>query len=570
LVLLAATLALYFVDLGGTSIWDANEAFYVETPREMLAAHDLINPTFNGEPRFNKPVLSYWIVAGFYRLFGVSVGVQRFAIALGAMVIIFSAAVLARTLSRNAGLEIQDSGLGIPDPGSGIQDQGLAIRDSAAIWAAAGLAASPRLVMFARRIFIDVWITAFMSLTLVSFALAERYPRRRRWLLILMYVCVGLGTLTKGPVAIVLPALAFGVYLFVHREWRRVSQMMLPVGMVIVAAIVVPWYAVLHHQHGWTYIQQFFIGENLERYRSGVGSPQSRGILYYVPIVFTDSFPWSFLLVAAAVWWRRAAADERRIQTLLWSWIAVIVLFFSFSASKQDLYIYPIVPAVCALGGAIVARADSESGSPYRRWTRVAAGAAGALLALCGATVLYLFDTAGRVYALNGATAVGILGVCGGLAALACAIFRKPIAASLVLLIAIVSLDWIFVVRVLPDFERYKPVPALSDALRSRLQPGDVVAVYREAVPSLVYYLRRHVDVYADVESFQNAMAAPRRVYGVLRASDYVELRSRIARPTCVIDRRPTFDVRLGNILRRESPPELLLISNQCSGTGTR
>jgi len=550
------TLVLYFVDLGGTSIWDANEAFYVETPREMLASHDLINPTFNGEPRFNKPVLSYWIVAGFYRLFGVSVGVQRLAIALGAMLIIFSASVLARTLTGDAGL--------------GIRDQGSAIRDSAFLWAALGLAASPRLVMFARRIFIDVWITAFMSLTLVCFALAERYPRRRRLLLILMYVCVGLGTLTKGPVAIVLPALAFGVYLLVHGEWRRVSQMMLPLGIVIVAAIVVPWYAALHHQHGWTYIQQFFIGEYLKRYRSGVGSPQSRGILYYVPIVFTDSFPWSFLLFAAAAWWRGATVGERRIQTLLWSWIAVIVLFFSFSASKQDLYIYPIVPAVCALGGAIVAGADSDSRSRYGRWTGVAAGAAGALLALCGAAVLYLFETSGRVYVLNGATGVGILGVCGGLAALACAIFRKPIAASLVLLIAIVSLDWIFVVRVLPDFERYKPVPALSDALRSRLEPGDVVAVYREAVPSLVYYLRRHVNVYADAEPFQNAMAAPRRVYGVLRESDYMELRSRIARPTCVIERRPTFDVRLGNILRRDPPPELLLITNECLGTRTR
>ena len=69
----------------GSSIWDANEAFYVETPREMLEANDFVNPTFNYLPRFNKPVLSYWIVAAFYQLFGVSVAVQRYAIALGAL-----------------------------------------------------------------------------------------------------------------------------------------------------------------------------------------------------------------------------------------------------------------------------------------------------------------------------------------------------------------------------------------------------------------------------------------------------------------------------------------------------
>ena len=54
----------------------------------MIEAHDYVNPTFNYVPRFNKPVLSYWIVAAFYKVFGVSVGVQRLPIALGALVII--------------------------------------------------------------------------------------------------------------------------------------------------------------------------------------------------------------------------------------------------------------------------------------------------------------------------------------------------------------------------------------------------------------------------------------------------------------------------------------------------
>ena len=84
LLLLCLAVCPYFVDLSGSSIWDANEAFYVETPREMMERGDYIGPTFNYQPRFNKPVLSYWIVAGFYKVFGVSVGVQRIPIALGA------------------------------------------------------------------------------------------------------------------------------------------------------------------------------------------------------------------------------------------------------------------------------------------------------------------------------------------------------------------------------------------------------------------------------------------------------------------------------------------------------
>src|SRR3954471_4823130 len=95
LVLLAAALVPYFVGLGTSAIWDANEAFYVETPREMIERGDYVSPTFNYEPRLNKPVLSYWIVAAFYKAFGVSVGVQRLAITLGAMGLLASAFLLA-------------------------------------------------------------------------------------------------------------------------------------------------------------------------------------------------------------------------------------------------------------------------------------------------------------------------------------------------------------------------------------------------------------------------------------------------------------------------------------------
>ena len=177
----------YFVGLGGSSIWDANEAFYVETPREMIERGDYVNPTFNYEPRLNKPVLSYWIVAGFYQLFGVSVGVQRLPIALGALVLIADG-VLPR--ARGGPLPVA------------ADSRRMAGRRS-------GWPSSPRLLMFSRRIFIDIYISMFMALTLLFFALAERYPgaaaavpdadvrrgRPRR--------------ADQGPVAALLPGLVF-------------------------------------------------------------------------------------------------------------------------------------------------------------------------------------------------------------------------------------------------------------------------------------------------------------------------------------------------------------------------
>jgi 4-amino-4-deoxy-L-arabinose transferase-like glycosyltransferase len=563
-VLLAAALVVFFVDLGGSSIWDANEAFYVETPREMIERGDYVFPTFNYEPRVNKPVLSYWIVAGFYKLFGVSVGVQRVPIAIGGMLLVGIAFFLGRLVSVETA-----------DP---------AVPVRAGLWAALGLAVSPRLVMFSRRIFIDIYITLFMAATLLLFALAERYPHRRRHFLALMYVSVGLGVLTKGPVAVALPGLVFLIYLIVHRELRRVTELMIPAGVAIVLAIVVPWYAALYQRDGWTHIASFFLGENLGRYSDGVGFDTGRGPWFYLGVLFSDGFPWSILLFAAlALWWRRgrvAAPKGRatsspeprvpgpeprapaltkaplRIQTLLLIWIATIVVFFSFSASKQDLYIYPVMPAIAALGGGAIA-----AGAPGARWLSALIGA---LLAIAGAGVLYVFQRSGNIYEIDGVALISAVALAGGLAAVALAATGRWHKGLLATLAAAVLVNWILVLRVLPSFEKYKPVPRLTAFLESRITPGDVIVHYSVALPSMVYYLRRHIDVTYDRGTFIEIMRQPKRVYGILWIEEYARLKNDVGVPTCAIFRTRSFNIKIGAVIEREPLPELVVITNRC------
>ena len=84
--------------------------------------------------------------------------------------------------------------------------------------------------------------------------------------------------------------------------------MMIPAGVLIALAVAAPWYVALYLQHGWTYISEFFIGENLGRYTETVGV-QARGPLFYLPVVLSDALPWSLLLPAVVVTWFR----ERRL-----------------------------------------------------------------------------------------------------------------------------------------------------------------------------------------------------------------------------------------------------------------
>ena len=542
LLLLVAAVLPYFVNLGGASIWDANEAYYVETPREMIERGDYVNPSFNYEPRFNKPVLSYWIVAGLYQVFGVSVGVQRLAIALCAVLMIAGAFYLARAAS--------------PHP--------------LAPWLAAlGLAAGPRFFMFSRRILVDMAITAMMTLTLLFFALSELYPARRRLFLVLMYLSVGLGVLTKGPVAAAIPMLVFLAYLAVHGEIRRLREMMIPAGTLIALAVAAPWYVLLYAEHGWTYITEFFIGENLGRFTETVGV-QARGPFFYLPVVFTDALPWSLCVPAIVIaWWHeRARLDlHHRIRTLLLLWVAIIVLVFSLSQTKQDLYIFPIVAAIAALGGDWVARTmdvgPAAASKRGRGWLTGTLLTLAAVLIAAGAFVLYVFGAAQTVYRLEGARLAGWIAAGGGLL-IAVLAWRRLRAGAVAAAVAVfVAFNWVLATLALPSFEQYKPVVPLSREIQQRAMPGDVIAHFDVALPSMVFYLRRHIEIGFDPDAFVRQMQSNRRVFAVLPANRYEELAPAFGMPTCVIARHPTSDIRLRSVVQLQPPPEVLLVMNR-------
>ena len=90
------------------------------------------------------------------------------------------------------------------------------------------------------------------------------------------------------------------------------------------------------------------------------------------------------------------------------------------------------------------------------------------------------------------------------------------------------------------------------------------IAHFNVALPSMVYYLRHHVEPHYSAEGFVQAMRSPGRVYGVVSARDFDGMRADLEGAACVLHRVPTFDVKLKNVLAREPLPELLLLSNKC------
>ncbi|HEY7545554.1 MAG TPA: glycosyltransferase family 39 protein [Blastocatellia bacterium] len=533
LVILFLAAVPYFLSLGASSLWDSNEAFYAETPRVMIETGDFISPSFNDNPRFNKPPLSYWVVAAFYKLFGVSEAAERLAIALGAIALIATAFVIGKTVySLEAGL-----------------------------YAAIALAASPRFLMFSRRIIIDVYLALFMSLTLMFFLLAEKYPHRRRTYLALMYASVGLGVMTKGPVAAALPALAFLIYLAAIKNLSRIRAMMLPVGALIIVLIVLPWYVVVYQKHGWGYIESFIIRDNFSRFTDPVWGPR-RGVFFYIPVMLGDLFPWSIFLIAA-LWLVikqrfKPSSDESRPQgALLGIWVAVVVVFFSLSRNKEDLYILPSYAAASAIIGGLLARPSER-----KFLVRTATAAIAALVLITGAAVIYLFNHSAARFHLAGASAIGWAATAGGLTAIALILFKKDFAATAATALAVIVANYFFVLVTLPDFEKFKPARQVCEIIKSRAADDAMAGYYRLASPSMAFYLRRPVFEYYDEEDVIAAFSSGKEVYCLMREEDYDRVKDALPE-SYILATCPLFQVKLRGIFEKKELPQAVLVSNR-------
>jgi 4-amino-4-deoxy-L-arabinose transferase-like glycosyltransferase len=323
---LALLVALYvglFLRLGAVPLFDVDEGAFAEATREMLARGDYVSTWLNGQPRFDKPILIYWLQAASVSAFGSSEFALRLPSSLASCA--WVAAVYAftrRSTDRATGL------------------------------AAAFIAAtSAGVTVIGRAAIADALLNLFLALAMfdiVRFQADGRAGVRRR-----VFLWIGLGLLTKGPVALLVPgaasALACALLGRLGAWWRALRD---PLGWLILLAVAAPWYALEYARRGDAFVAGFFMRHNVERVLSPLqghsGSP-----LYYLPAVLLLLLPYSGLFLAALPdprrWrgvrgWRRAAQGNP-VDTFLWCWFLFVFVFFSLASTKLPHYLlYGVTP----------------------------------------------------------------------------------------------------------------------------------------------------------------------------------------------------------------------------------
>jgi 4-amino-4-deoxy-L-arabinose transferase-like glycosyltransferase len=372
----AAAGVIFFTNLGSTGLWDMDEALYTSCAREMHERGDLVEPRFNDRMFPEKPPLMFWtMIAGFElcgvnewgarllsAVFGVATALAAFHIGrilfnarVGLWTGLITASTIIFTISARAATA--DSGLTLVTTvallmfvmgrkGPGVRGQGAGASD----------------------IHHSSFIIHHSPSNPPKFNLRYAIP---------MYACIGLAVLAKGPVGMLLPLAAMGLYLLVADGWRNVLRSawwMRPLtALLVVAAVAVPWYVWVGYRTDGQWLWQFFVEFNLRPFKQpiqghGDASSLNRVLaiaasfsyyFYQIPAVLVGFFPWSVFLGPTLVdtVQRIRRRDHWRDGCLLAAcWFGVWFVFWSICKTKLPHYLLPAYPALALLTACFVDR----------------------------------------------------------------------------------------------------------------------------------------------------------------------------------------------------------------------
>ncbi|MFA5143492.1 MAG: glycosyltransferase family 39 protein [Candidatus Omnitrophota bacterium] len=460
LVLLCAYI--FFFKLGGLALTDPDETFYAQTAKEMLARGEWVTPYLLGEPQFEKPIMIYWLIELSYKVFGVNETAARLPSAIFGLLGVIAIYLLGKLLfNKRAGFL------------------------SAVI-----LATSVEYVVLSRACITDMVLTVFMLLGVLFFFYG--YLEEKRYFYGLSSAAFALAALTKGPIAIILPAAIFLVFFFLPGNLKALKK--IPLGWCILAFVVVagPWYGLAYKLHGREFIDAFFGFQNVTRFMQSEHKIGSQ-FYYNIPILFGGFFPWSVFLPFAA--WhgfkkiRSGTRSEKNNIIFLFVWFLAIFIFFSISRTKLPTYIFPSFISVALIVGVLWddflgsagPSGPVSTGVRFSYYLLTAVVIAGAI----GVPVYIYFD----MPELFRGVAVSSLLLVFGFIVSAFAFIKKRYLAAFFLIAASVAMFLLPLnFLVLPEVERLETSKEAALKLRSMMKKGEPLGAQSDYMAGVAFY----------------------------------------------------------------------------------
>jgi 4-amino-4-deoxy-L-arabinose transferase-like glycosyltransferase len=320
-----------------------DERNYTNAAILMIQSGDYFTPRWpDGAPRAHKPLLTYWVVAGSYALFGVNLPASRvpFMVA-GAAIVALTYATALRLTGR---------------------------RRTAAL-AAVITGSQPQLILASIRAIPDVLLCLFMLVSAYGFLSLIVLERRTRGAYWAAYLGAALAVMTKG-----LPALGFVIFAWAFTWLARGGaprSLLHGPSMLVSLVVATSWYAGMYWIHG-ARVLKVFGGDQVARKVEFLDGGWLYGIPAYLAVHVINLLPWSLLLIPIALFDRsRLVPSDPRARRALWfvlPWSAVMAVAFGLGRMVEPRYLLPAGPLLAILLADLVERADRRVTAPALAW----------------------------------------------------------------------------------------------------------------------------------------------------------------------------------------------------------
>ena len=498
LILIIGSLTFLF-DLGGRDLWEPDETRYATIAREMVQSRNWILPHLNGQIYAEKPPLFFWLVNLSTFFFGANNEfTNRFPSVLAGLITLLIAFLFGERL-----FNLRTGFL------------------SSLILATCFL-----FPQFSRWMMLDSLFTLFFLLVLFYFYLGYEEEEGRRRYYYLAGLFMGLGVLTKGPVAyLAIPI--FLIFAFFQKNLKKFWCRHLLWGCLLSVILVLIWWVPACWIGGKDYIHWILFKKVVGTYVGGGIHFHPQPFYFYFIRFPLEFFPWIVFLPTAFIFGLRKGGDKRKEFLFVFVWFVFVFLFFTFSIGKKDNYLLPLYPAAALMVGRLW-----DSGIQSLEGKR------GFIPGLILLTFLFLM---GFILFLSGipqksypplkeyhsiALPVIFYFLLGSSLSLLFFMKKKQWASFICLVITFAVFHLHISYSLPPKVNAQRSMKTFSESILKRMEVGDDLKTYLFKSNGLFYYTKRpYIEEIESQDRFFEILHSSRRIYIVIFAEALDQLR---------------------------------------------
>lgn len=485
MLIIFIAIIVFFLGMGEIPFVDPEETTYVATAREMLREGSLLSPVLFDKFILDKPPLYLWFLSFSQSVFGTGEFASRF---LSGLMALFTSLLLYFSITK-------------------------LFNEQAGFWSSLVLTTSIGFICIGKIAVADSTLVFFMTGALLCF-LHKQY--------FLMYICMALGTLTKGLLGIVFPMAIICLYLLSIGNLGQLGRMHLFSGSFLYLLVTAPWCFASYQAHGMAFIDNFLVFPDFTLYATpACAAPES--FWYYFPVLLVGLFPWTGMVcqsVFQSVTISRI--DDMRVLNFMHIWWVLILAYFSLCPLKTVSYILPLYPALAIIVGWNISRLlyKQRHNTTYYGWGLSS-------LALFGVMGIVVFFE-GQPYPELGLGAYVLGGILAFLG-IAIAVFLISykdiqIAGCLHALTGMIVMTMLFYFM-LPLVATHFSMKSVAEYYNEEIDPGIPLYVEKALRPGMMLYGNRHgVELLPQASAFAEAVHNGEHKNFIMRGTSFRNL----------------------------------------------